>query len=565
MLFRASYFFLANSLSDTVPAWRTLGSEKDIHPNPGSDECPTLQRKWLHDCLTKHEECHLQTQIQVPRRIVSIGLDNMSLRVVETQGTESLYAALSHCWGAKQPLITTTSTLHLRKTNLNWDSMPATFQDAVRVTRGLGIRYLWIDSLCIIQDDTADWESESTKMGAIYQAAQIVIAASASADPDVSFLALRRTPYAKPLELQYERQDGGYSTVKARPLLEEFPSIEPLDTRAWTFQEQWLSRRLLRYCSGELRWRCRKKRRCECQTFHLTAGHRYESFQSCPSPSSTAWHYLINWYAMVRVYSIRKLTRRSDKLPAISGMAAIVSEKISSPYVAGLWKDTLLFDLQWETFPSLSKEEHRSLRASRIYLAPTFSWVSIDSQTEYENGGGQFKPIDTDVMADAIIVDVQITLKGLNPFGEAIDGFLISEGPLVSATLSDWEYRSVGDCEGLSYELKHGSKTEIMQADLPLTEGVCINSLGQLEPTAKRASHDDMILHIEKSPVWCLSVLRRLDDSRFVLILGLSARVPGAYERLGICRFLSTSSFQGGESLSSSWFDDACRATVKIV
>ncbi|KAF4636055.1 hypothetical protein G7Y89_g2026 [Cudoniella acicularis] len=268
---------------------------------------------------------------------------------------------------------------------------------------------------------------------------------------------------------------------------------------------------------------------------------------------------------MVRVYSIRKLTRRSDKLPAISGIAAIVSEKISSPYVVGLWKDTLLFDLQWETFPSISKEQHRLLRASRTYLAPTFSWVSIDSQTEYDHGGGKFKPIDNDVVADTIIVDVQITLKGLNPLGEVVDVFLILEGLLVSATLSDWESRSVGNREGLWYELKHGSKTEIMQADLPLTEGVCINSLGRLEPTVKRASHEDMILHTEKSPVWCLSVFHRLDGSRFVLILGLSARVPGAYERLGISHFLSTSSFQGGESLPSSRFDDACRATVKIV
>lgn len=226
------YFFPTNFLSDTAPAWRTLGSAKDIHPDPGSDEYLAIQRKWLHDCLTKHEECHLKAQKQIPTRIVSIGPDNMSLRVVETQGMESPYATLSHCWGAKQLFTTTTSTLHLRKTNLNWDSIPATFQDAIRVTRGLSIRYLWIDSLCIIQDDIADWESESSKMGAIYQGAQIVIAASASPDAEVSFLAPRQTPYAKPLELQYKCQNGGVSIVKARPLLKEFPSIEPLDTRA---------------------------------------------------------------------------------------------------------------------------------------------------------------------------------------------------------------------------------------------------------------------------------------------------------------------------------------------
>jgi hypothetical protein len=164
-LFYVVYFFLANSLSDTIPAWRALGSQTDIHADPRSDECLALQRKWLRDCLANHEECRLETQSQTPRRLISIGANNMSLRVVETPVTAPPYVALSHCWGAKQPLITTTSILHLRQKNLNWDSMPATFQDAVRVTRGLEIDHLWIDSLCIIRDDVADWESESAKMG----------------------------------------------------------------------------------------------------------------------------------------------------------------------------------------------------------------------------------------------------------------------------------------------------------------------------------------------------------------------------------------------------------------
>jgi hypothetical protein len=275
--------------------------------------------------------------------------------------------------------------------------------------------------------------------------------------------------------------------------------------------------------------------------------------------------YLISWYAMVRVYSLRKLTKQSDKVPAISGIAAIVSDKISSSYVAGLWKDTLLFDLQWKTFPLIPKEEHRLLRTSRTYLAPTFSWVSTNSQTEYEHGGRIFWPTLDDVVADTVTINVQITLKGINPFGEVIDGFLILEGPLVAATLSNLESPAMQDFERFWYNVKHGSKTERMLADLPLTEGICTNALGQLEPTAKRASHEDMVLHIDRSPVWCLSIMHRLDGTRFVLILGLSARVPGAYERLGTCSFPKTATSQDSENLSSSWFDDASGITVKIV
>jgi hypothetical protein len=102
---------------------------------------------------------------------------------------ELSYTALSHCWGDKPPLRTILSTLKQRKEGLEWDSMPATFQDAIRVTRQLGIRYLWLDSLCIIQNDITGWESGAARMADIYEDAQLVIAASSYPNPGIPFLA----------------------------------------------------------------------------------------------------------------------------------------------------------------------------------------------------------------------------------------------------------------------------------------------------------------------------------------------------------------------------------------
>jgi Heterokaryon incompatibility protein (HET) len=92
------------------------------------------------------------------------------------------YVTLSHCWGQQKFLTTTKETLPLRTKGIEWDSMPRTFQDAATITRRLGFQYLWIDALCIIQDSEIDWETESAKMGSIYQDSVLTIAASDARD-----------------------------------------------------------------------------------------------------------------------------------------------------------------------------------------------------------------------------------------------------------------------------------------------------------------------------------------------------------------------------------------------
>jgi hypothetical protein len=512
----------------------------------------------MEDCLQNHKKCSFSVQKQMPKRVVHVGLDNKSLRLVETQGTELPYTALSHCWGDKQPLLTTSFTFQMRKASLEWDSMPATFKDAIMVTRKLGIRYLWLDSLCIIQDDDTDWESEAAKMADIYEGAQLVIAASSSPNPDTPFLAPRKTPCAKPLELNldYERQQGVVCKVKARPMVADLP-VEPLDERAWTFQEQWLARRLLQFRGGELRWRCLEKERCECQEEHL--GTNIPIIRNFSSLEEEPEEILRGWYDTIEEYTQRKLTRMSDRLPALSGIAARVSAKTGSEYIAGLWRDSLVSDFQWRTVPSVFKEKYQLLRNSRQYLAPTFSWISIPGQTTYRDRTES--RINANLTVDAKVCDAQITIKGVNPFGEVLDGFIMLEGPLISATLSDpkdWGADRWGpspwSTKTLLYDLERGSARECVAADLPLVVGNYTGGSGTTEPTVKRASEGDLIPPLENAPVWCLGIFHGRNGGGFALILGLSSRVSGAYERLGSFHWHG-----------HNWFEDAHLTTIKIV
>lgn len=103
-------------------------------------------------------------------------------RLYVTKGEKESYICLSHCWGDFQPIRTTTTNIEDHKKSIPWQFLPQTFQDAIDLTRFLSIRYLWIDSLCIIQDDRDDWAKESAAMASVYGNSYLTISATAAAN-----------------------------------------------------------------------------------------------------------------------------------------------------------------------------------------------------------------------------------------------------------------------------------------------------------------------------------------------------------------------------------------------
>lgn len=136
----------------------------------------TIAKDWIRDCSEQHdnEMCPPIVPNDLPTRLVDVGVADGSedpKLVVPLNGQKGEYLALSHCWGpstVKERLLTKEATLKTRMKSIPISSMPANFHDATIITRRLGYRYLWIDSLCIIQDSKSDWETESSNMGNIY-------------------------------------------------------------------------------------------------------------------------------------------------------------------------------------------------------------------------------------------------------------------------------------------------------------------------------------------------------------------------------------------------------------
>lgn len=208
-----------------------------------------------HDCMKPQEDSKSPTE--APTRLIDVGTSAKEpIRLIQTNQNEQYrYIALSHCWGQmeeNQRFCTYQNNLVQRMANIPYNQMPATFRDAVRVTRALGVRYLWIDSLCIIQRNSEDWLKESGRMQDVFNNAHCTIAASSASSSLVGFLGprqprdvVRLTTSSGPLYLA-EAIDDFATDVDA--------SI--LSSRGWVFQERALSRRTIFFTSTQVYWEC---------------------------------------------------------------------------------------------------------------------------------------------------------------------------------------------------------------------------------------------------------------------------------------------------------------------
>lgn len=169
------------------------------------------------------------------------------------------YVALSHCWGTARHIVTEKKNIEVHKKSLALELLPKTFQDAVEFTRAIGVRYLWIDSLCIIQDDLNDWKREAAKMANVYQNAYCTIAATGSkGDQDGIFIPRVKQDVCS---LEYIAAN---TTITATYIEDDVAAMKelhtsPLSTRAWTLQERLLSRRTVHFTESRVIWECRSR------------------------------------------------------------------------------------------------------------------------------------------------------------------------------------------------------------------------------------------------------------------------------------------------------------------
>ncbi|KAF8861076.1 HET-domain-containing protein, partial [Acephala macrosclerotiorum] len=306
----------------------------------------------MKKCDEEQTLCSQPTTSRLPTRVIDVGLDASSdtVHLKETTASDQgQYMSLSHCWGKEQIITTTTSTLSDRKAGIKLPELSKTFRHAVTITRGLGIRYLWIDSLCIIQDSRQDWEIESAQMASIYTNSLLNLAATHSSNGKGGCFAERCALHVA--HDQFTRTMDYENTME---------HTSPLLSRGWVFQERLLARRTLHFHAKELVWECASGLSCECSRLEghrwgdpdgllqVVAGSRESKLEqlkmmytSILSPTATEAKILDVWLELVTEYCSLKLTKQMDRLPALSGLATRVASRLSSEYLAGVWSQDL--------------------------------------------------------------------------------------------------------------------------------------------------------------------------------------------------------------------------------
>ena len=351
-------------------------------------------RDWCHCCVKHHLTCPKITETSLPTRCLYIPAGEETLiRLCDTRRIKNQYVALSHCWGDKLQITTTSATLSSRMNSISFDELPRTFQDAVTITKALGFQFLWIDALCIIQGLDGDWAKEGSKMSTVYGNATLVISA-ASARSGYDGILNPRQLLESPvfgLKQKFKLQRNPGNT------LDELDS-SPLSCRAWAFQERILAPRILHFTETQMVWECLKDTRIEClqgpvkrsrselfkdsrngETSNIrslyTSLPKDLSLSHCEPEGNDFYRRLEIWYQLVIRYSRLSLTYPSDRLPAISGLAAAISVPSLGRYLAGLWESDIFFGLAWQS----SLYTH-----FQPQVAPSWSWAAYFPEVEGE-------------------------------------------------------------------------------------------------------------------------------------------------------------------------------------
>jgi hypothetical protein len=235
-------------------------STRPIENDPASDQSFQMILSWVEKCRDSHPSCHLGSHA-MPARLIEIADygTEYRLRLRDTDDLSSAtFAALSYCWGGDQSVKCLKNLIPRFSIGIPFGDLPATINDAISVCRRVGIEYLWVDALCIIQDDPLDQAVEIAKMPNIYGNASFTIAAARSHSAFEGFLHARFPIPPTSFILPYRCPDGQIGSITLLNNLDLNLSPEPIDERGWTLQERLLSSRTIEFGSRQTRWICQE-------------------------------------------------------------------------------------------------------------------------------------------------------------------------------------------------------------------------------------------------------------------------------------------------------------------
>ncbi|KAE8162661.1 heterokaryon incompatibility protein-domain-containing protein [Aspergillus tamarii] len=325
--------------------------------------------------MSRHQgQLQRQRPPRLPTRVINVqeaASPNVNLHSLGGASEYGQYLTLSYCWGRNQPLVALKRNLKDLKNGIAVTVLPQTIQDAVQTTRDLGYQYLWVDALCIIQDDEEDVKREIGAMGDIYRNSTATILAATSRSVGEGYLKSSRKhrPFIT-LSVQLPNGKTGEVRIGHPCQFAHFGwHLDPLAQRGWTLQESLLARRILYYGPYELLFHCQ------------TLGYRrlfpsYIIYPENEQPSSRALFHsqdrTASWSELVRQYTFRNLTYSEDRPRAISGIVATLEGLWNDKCVFGAWASRFVEQMTWFNVAGFRPSLRKSNRA------PSWSWLSID-------------------------------------------------------------------------------------------------------------------------------------------------------------------------------------------
>jgi hypothetical protein len=566
--------------------FEVLRPKAEIIPDSMDPAVLTKIRTWIADCVENHARCarvsvprsiltgmtptyeEIQTQIstllgsragpvghsyptRLPTRVLDLGIGphSMTLRLKQTGPNESgTYIALSHCWGSqglRQAMKTTKESFQAHMEGIEWHALSQTFQDAIIITRELGIQFLWIDSLCIVQGDKWEWEIESAKMERVYSQAYLVIAATAAANgdfgccfsppPSHKILVTDRNYHTYSIRIRESTVADHFegSDFNGNRLTTAFSRQHPLLLRAWALQERLLGHRVLHYCRREIIAECKTGVWCECSgssnslSNSLRIVKTHYNRESTRDSGPARLDLTSIWNAVLHHYMNSELAYHSDRLVAISSIATELSTKgVLGQYFAGHWEKDMVRSLFWRSLPHVvrgerdTKDHISSEDVSMASTAPSWSWSSSLYSVEFFRSDGALY-----YTAKTIFLGCECRPQNVYaPFGSVSKGELILQGPVIEAAYDSEQHAVLGKDDRFECSLSFGpDDTLVFSPD-------------------RRTPTSDMLQGMQpENRVYCLWIYsctrlvpRKLEDCAIVLQKVMSMGESSTYRRIGI-------------------------------
>ncbi|KAI1170501.1 heterokaryon incompatibility protein-domain-containing protein [Nemania sp. FL0916] len=438
----------------------------DYENGTSSSSSFQIAKTWLHECTANHVACS-HGSVPLPTRVIDVGDGSRDPFLFESKGAHHDYCALSYCWGTSSNAHqTTTKNLQEYYAAISPHKLPPTLLDAIHAARVIGFKYIWIDALCIIQDDNDDWSHEAIKMTQVYANATLTITTTVGGSshdglfrphPDGFFNPQQlhlRLPKRDRLREQLPYRDSIFPNDNSKRSLSylavypgaNFPWVGfqyigaeggPVEERAWTLQEHIFSKRVLYYSNGAILWECMEISVSEHdpdgvgsgiqhpdrwqikEYFHSHLGSQAKGLTSSTNGTPCPQKDFSTYCRLLATYANRLITKPSDRITAMLGLGQVIQKVSGDEFIGGILKgDNTLASLMWGI-------ENPS-PWDRVRIFPSWSWASVlpepDGRSGFFNNLGeteseihwQARVVSFDVQSNLVqtYVSGRITLEG---------------------------------------------------------------------------------------------------------------------------------------------------------